>query len=74
VPAHPEHESFNDAMFRMAVETLASAGRELQTSDLREIAYGPVRLDQGQRIELLAAYAERLKNIAGEQPFEVGIY
>jgi putative NADPH-quinone reductase len=39
-----------------------------------QIAYGPVRLDQGQRTELLAAYAERLKNIAGEQPFEVGIY
>jgi NAD(P)H dehydrogenase (quinone) len=39
-----------------------------------QIAYGPVRPDQGQRTELLAAYAERLKNIAGEQPFEVGIY
>jgi hypothetical protein len=37
-----------------------------------QIAYGPVRLDQGQRTELLAAYAERLKNIAGEQPSRSG--
>ncbi|MBV8701576.1 NAD(P)H-dependent oxidoreductase [Bradyrhizobium sp.] len=39
-----------------------------------QIAYGPVRLEQGQRTELLAAYAERLKSIESEQPFEVGIY
>jgi NAD(P)H dehydrogenase (quinone) len=39
-----------------------------------QIAYGPVRLEQGQRTELLAGYAERLKNIAGESPFDVGIY
>ena len=38
------------------------------------IVYGPVRLLQSQRTELLAAYAERLKNIVGETPFEVGIY
>ena len=39
-----------------------------------QIAYGPVRLEQGQRTELLAAYAERLRNIADEPPLEVGIY
>jgi NAD(P)H dehydrogenase (quinone) len=39
-----------------------------------QIAYGPARLQQGQRFELLAAYAERLKNIAGEPPYDVGIY
>jgi NAD(P)H dehydrogenase (quinone) len=39
-----------------------------------QIAYGPVRLEQGQRAELLAAYAERLKSIEGEQSVEVGIY
>jgi NAD(P)H dehydrogenase (quinone) len=39
-----------------------------------QIVYGPVRLEQGQRTELLAAYAERLNNIASETPFDVGIY
>ena len=39
-----------------------------------QIAYGPVRLEQGQRAELLATYAERLKSIESEEPFEVGIY
>jgi NAD(P)H dehydrogenase (quinone) len=39
-----------------------------------QIVYGPVRLQQEQRTELLAAYAERLKNFAGETPIDVGIY
>src|SRR5581483_8290987 len=39
-----------------------------------QIAYGPVRLEQGERAELLAAYAARLKSIALESPFDVGIY
>jgi putative NADPH-quinone reductase len=39
-----------------------------------QIVYGSVRLEQGQRTELLAAYAERLNNIASETPFDVGIY
>ena len=39
-----------------------------------QIAYGPVRLQQGQRTELLTAYAERLKAIADEGPIEIGIY
>ena len=39
-----------------------------------QIAYGPVRLEQGERAELLAAYAARLKSIASEPPFDVGIY
>ncbi len=39
-----------------------------------QIAYGPVRLEAGQRTELLAAYAHRLKNIAHEPPTDVGIY
>ena len=39
-----------------------------------QIVYGPVRLTQAQRSELLASYAGRLKNIAGEAPFDVGIY
>jgi NAD(P)H dehydrogenase (quinone) len=39
-----------------------------------QIAYGPVRLEQAQRTALLAAYAERLKTIAEEPAFEVGIY
>ena len=39
-----------------------------------QIVYGPVRLEQGQRTELLAAYAKRLKAILDERPFEVGLY
>ena len=40
----------------------------------RGFATAVATLDQDTRTELLVAYAERLKNIAGEQPFEVGIY
>lgn len=39
-----------------------------------QIVYGPVRLDQAQRAELLAAYAARLGTIGEEQPLDVGIY
>jgi NAD(P)H dehydrogenase (quinone) len=39
-----------------------------------EITYGPVRLDPDARTQLLAAYAERLRNISGETPFDVGFY
>ena len=39
-----------------------------------QIAYGPVRLEQRQRAQLLAAYAERLKTIADEPACEVGLY
>ena len=34
VLAHTEHRSFNGAMFRTAVETLTSAGLDVQTSHL----------------------------------------
>ena len=34
VLAHPEHRSFNGAVFRTAVETLSAAGHEVRTSDL----------------------------------------
>lgn len=39
-----------------------------------QIVYGPVRLQEEERTGLLAAYAARLKNIAGEIPIDVGIY
>lgn len=39
-----------------------------------QIAYGPARLAQGERAELLAVYAQRLKNLRSEPPFEVGVY
>jgi NAD(P)H dehydrogenase (quinone) len=39
-----------------------------------QIVYGPVRLDQAQRAELLAAYAARLETIGDEPPLDVGIY
>jgi NAD(P)H dehydrogenase (quinone) len=39
-----------------------------------QIVYGPVRMDDSQRKELLTAYTERLKNIADETPFDVGTY
>jgi NAD(P)H dehydrogenase (quinone) len=42
VLAHPEHQSFNGAMFRTAVETLAAAGHEVKTSDLHAMAFDPV--------------------------------
>jgi NAD(P)H dehydrogenase (quinone) len=42
VLAHPEHQSFNGAMFRTAVETLSQAGHEVKTSDLHAMAFDPV--------------------------------
>ena len=39
-----------------------------------QISYGPARLEDGQRKAFLAAYAKRLKNLASEKPFDVGIY
>jgi NAD(P)H dehydrogenase (quinone) len=39
-----------------------------------QIIYGPVRMEQGQRDDLLAVYTDRLKNIASEKPTDVGIY
>lgn len=39
-----------------------------------QIIYGPVRLEQGQRTELLTAYAQRLRAIQDEKPIEVGTY
>jgi NAD(P)H dehydrogenase (quinone) len=40
--AHPEHQSFNGAMFRTAVETLLSMGHEVRTSDLYAMQFDPV--------------------------------
>ena len=42
VLAHPEHQSFNGAMFRTAVETLSAAGHEVRTSDLHAMQFNPV--------------------------------
>jgi NAD(P)H dehydrogenase (quinone) len=39
-----------------------------------QIVYAPVRLEQGQRAELLATYGSRLRNLVDEPPVEVGIY
>ena len=39
-----------------------------------QIVYGPVRLTDEQRRQQLAAYAARLRGIAGESPMDVGIY
>ena len=39
-----------------------------------QIIYGPVRMEDSQRKELLAAYAERLRSIANETRFDVGVY
>ena len=41
VLAHPEHQSFNGAMFRTTVETLASAGHRVQISDLHAMQFDP---------------------------------
>ncbi len=40
--AHPEHQSFNGAMFRTTVDTLCAAGHEVRTSDLYAIGFDPV--------------------------------
>ena len=43
VLAHPEHQSFNGAMFRTAVETFASGGgHEVQISGLHAMQFDPV--------------------------------
>ena len=42
VLAHPEHQSFNGAMFRTAVETLSKEGHEVKTSDLHAMVFDPV--------------------------------
>ena len=42
VLAHPEHQSFNGAMFRTAVDTLSAAGHEIKTSDLHAMQFDPV--------------------------------
>jgi len=39
-----------------------------------QIVYGPVRMNDEQRKQALAAYAERLRRINHESPIEVGIY
>ncbi|UFZ04262.1 NAD(P)H-dependent oxidoreductase [Bradyrhizobium ontarionense] len=42
VLAHPEHQSFNGAMFRTAVDVLGAAGHEIKTSDLYALRFDPV--------------------------------
>jgi len=39
-----------------------------------QIVYGPVRMNHEQRMQALAGYAERLREIEHEPPMEVGIY
>ena len=38
------------------------------------LVYGPAHLSDEQRKEILAAYAARLQDIAGEDPIDVGAY
>ena len=40
--AHPEPQSFNGALYRMACETLAEAGHTVRTSDLHAMQFNPV--------------------------------
>lgn len=39
VLAHPEHQSFNGAMFRTAIETLSARSHEIKTSDLHAMQF-----------------------------------
>ncbi|MEM7343029.1 MAG: NAD(P)H-dependent oxidoreductase [Chloroflexota bacterium] len=39
---HPEPQSFNHAMFRMAQETLTDAGHEVAISDLHTMQFNPI--------------------------------
>ena len=84
VLAHPEHQSFNGAMFRTAVDTLSAAGHEIKASDLHAMQFDPVSGRHNflsakdpdyfkQQIEELA-YAQRLKDLASATPVDVGIY
>ena len=40
VHAHPEPQSFNGALTRVAAETLASSGHEVVISDLYAMGFG----------------------------------
>jgi NAD(P)H dehydrogenase (quinone) len=40
--AHPEHQSFNGALFRTSIEALSAAGHEVKTSDLHAMQFDPV--------------------------------
>jgi putative NADPH-quinone reductase len=42
VLTHPEHQSFNGAMYRLAVETFTAVGHEVRTSDLYAMQFNPV--------------------------------
>jgi putative NADPH-quinone reductase len=42
VLAHPELQSMNGAMFRMAIKTLEEAGHEMKTTDLYREEFNPV--------------------------------
>ena len=42
VLAHPEHQSFNAAMFRTAIDVFDAAGHEVRTSDLYALQFDPV--------------------------------
>lgn len=42
VLAHPEHQSFNGAMFRTAIETFSAGGHEVRTSDLHAMQFDPI--------------------------------
>ena len=60
---HPEPRSFNGALLRTAVETLAGSGHSVKTSDLhsmRFIRLRPTQLYNGQRPWLLRAANRRV--------------
>jgi len=42
VLAHPEHQSFNGALYRVALETFTAEGHEVRTSDLYAMQFNPV--------------------------------
>jgi len=47
VHAHPEPQSFNGALTRVAAETLASSGHEVVISDLYAMGFGGKWYDNG---------------------------
>jgi NAD(P)H dehydrogenase (quinone) len=79
---HPEPRSFNAALLRTAVETLAGSGHSVNTSDLHAMRFDPVSgrhnfkrvKDPGYFKQQIEGYAKRLRTLADEAPIEVGLY
>ncbi len=78
---HPEPQSFNNAMFHTACETLADAGNEVRTSDLHEMCFDPVSSRKNfktvkdpdyLKLQLEEMYATEVKGFSEDVDSEMG--